>query len=269
MENTPILKNLNAVLTYAKERYANEFIQQEVVVSSDFQTAFNKFWSKKNYKVEYFKHTTVLTNKAGQQIYIPNQWFVIASYFVDFCTELLTYQELFEKISTRLGCYDADGRKQYATAMRSHPTMMEQERFISAAKSHLADEFSAADEDIAKVAGFLWKFVSNYDWWSGNKTVDRHDFFISALLAPLHVVNANSEFLALIVNSYASDLTLRRMVENPLDFTVGLELGKNVTVEQEKAYSESEDVEYVPNNMPARIGISISAASLERFRTGY
>ena len=98
IESKQILKNLNAVLLVAKERLAREFIMQDVELNDIFKVDFKNYLSEKNSEVEYFRSTTVITNHQGQNIYVANQWFVIASYFVDFCTELLTYRNLFVKL---------------------------------------------------------------------------------------------------------------------------------------------------------------------------
>ena len=98
IESTQILKDLNAVLGKSKERFANEFIMQDVTLNDSFKVAFRNYLFIKKCEVEYFDKTTIVTNSIGQNIYIANQWFVIASYFVDFCTEMLTYRTLFIKI---------------------------------------------------------------------------------------------------------------------------------------------------------------------------
>lgn len=89
IESKQILKDLHQVLVDAKKKFIDEFIAQEVKLSDTFKVAFRNMLVKKNCTVEYFSYTTVVNNTFGQQIYIANQWFVIASYFVDFCSEML------------------------------------------------------------------------------------------------------------------------------------------------------------------------------------
>ena len=111
MDSKQILKNLHAVLVYAKERFGNEFLNQEVILNNQFKDTFRKYMESKDKSIDYFEHTTVLTNRDGQQIYIANQWFAIASYYVDFCTELLTYQQYFEKVCNAIGMRDRQSKK--------------------------------------------------------------------------------------------------------------------------------------------------------------
>ena len=96
--SSPILKDLHAVITYAAERYRNEFIWQDIKLNDTFKATFRSYLQGKNSTIQYLEHTSVITTKQGQNLYVANQWFAIASYMVDFCTELLTYREYIIKI---------------------------------------------------------------------------------------------------------------------------------------------------------------------------
>lgn len=269
IESTQILKNLNKVLENARSSFTHEFIQQEVCLNDTFKLAFRDYLIAKNCDVEYFDKTTVVTNSTGQNIYIANQWFAIASYFVDFCTEMLTYRTLFVKIC-KLMCMDAKAMKDYATRLKTLPTEEDKSKFENIATEILKNDFPGRDNEYKEVAGYLWKFASDYKWWAGNKTVDRHDFYISALLNQMNVVNNNSEYLAIIVHSYASTLKLRILVESVENFTIGMKIGNydNHVVEDEYVGIASEPTIHLANTHSIRgKGISISAASLERFQS--
>ena len=268
IESEHILKNLHDVLLYAKERYNKEFYMQEVELTDAFKKTFQNYLKTKGCTIEYFKYTTIVTNASRQNIYIANQWFVIASYFVDFCTEMLTYRSLFEKICRHLGMNNKD-MKEYATRLRTSPSLSDRSQYIHSALNILESEFPDTTDDYTEVSNLLWNFASNYDWWSGNKTIDRHDFFISPLLNQLNVVNANSEYLAIIVHSYASVLSLRLLVDNVEDFTTNYKskrppINYNIQADQPLSkVAEDNHVEYQSKHK----GISISAASLERFQS--
>ena len=247
MDSKQILKNLHAVLVYAKERFGNEFLNQEVILKDRFKDTFREYMESKDKSIDYFEHTTVLTNRDGQQIYIANQWFAIGSYFV-------------------IGIRDSQSKKDFATRMKNLHSLDDKTRFISAAVTILRDEFPNADE-YERVAGYLWKFVSDYGWWAGSKTVNRHDFYISPILNQLNVVNASAEFLAEIVLSYSSELRLRKMVERLEDFTVNIRKNEYQPSKIEReSYEEAEEIS-VPVQSTGFRSISISAASLERFQS--
>ena len=266
IESKQILKDLHQVLIDAKKRFTDEFIAQEVKLSDTFKVTFRNMLNKKNCTVEYFSYTTVVNNTFGQQIYIANQWFVIASYFVDFCSEMLSYQSLFFKICERIGL-NHKGMKEYATRLKEAPTMEDKSSFMATALEMLNDDYSDVHDDKHKVATYLWKFVSDYSWWSGNKTVDRNDFYFSALLNQMNVVNASAGYLATIAWYYSCVLSLRLLVDNTDNFTIDLKK-KTITVKPYKTEPQTDTKLCESNEIyKANKGISISAASLERFQS--
>ncbi|MCF2564782.1 hypothetical protein I6E12_11815 [Prevotella brevis] len=268
IETTQILKNLNTALAHAKDRFTHEFIMQEVILNDTFKISFRNYLFAKDCNVEYFDKTTVVKNSTGQQIYIANQWFAIASYFVDFCTEMLTYRALFVKICKLMGM-DAKTMKEYATRLKTLSTEEDKVSFVNVAMQMLKNDFPGREDEYKNVAGYLWKFASDYKWWAGNKTIDRHDFYISALLNQMNVVNNNSEFLAIIVNSYASNLKLRLLAENVENFTIGIKVNTYKyydEVQQDEGFVSDSPL-YINETPKKNAGISISAASLERFQS--
>lgn len=270
IQSNQILKNLHEVLSLAKERLANEFQLQEIELNDLFKVDYKNYLEGKKCDVDYLKNTTVVTNSIGQKIYIANQWFVIASYFVDFCTELLTYRNLFAKICKDYMLLDAKEMKDYATKLKTCPTNDDKLRFTSKAMEMLCDDFPAKKEQHSKTAIYLWIFASDYKWWAGSKTIDRHDFFISALLNQMNVVNNNSEYLAIITHAFASTLSLRVLVENPENFTTNLKQKVYTPIKyyeevEDKLGFASEPITHLETKVSK--GISISAASLERFQS--
>ena len=263
-----ILKNLHQVLLHARQRFENEFQMQEVVLRDNFKIAFRNFLAKRDCAVEYFDHTTIVTNSSGQNIYIANQWFVIASYFVDFCTEMQSYRELFIKIGKRMGYGAITKMNPFAERLRSTPTSKDKEQFLHHAVNVLREEFPNSSDNYNQVAYYLWMFASDYKWWAGSKTINRHDFFISSILNQLNVVNANSEYLAIIVDYYSSVLSLRILVDKVETFTVGFIPKKSTSKEPDTPQETDRVHDPIVNNYGAPFaGISISAASFERFHS--
>ena len=85
----------------------------------------------------------------------------------------------------------------------------------------------------------------------------------------MNVVNNNSEFLAIIVNSYASNLKLRLLAENVENFTIGIKVNTYKyydEVEQDEGFVSDSPL-YIKETPKKNAGISISAASLERFQS--
>lgn len=269
IESKQILKDLHAVLIENKQRFIDEYIEQEVTLSETFKVAFRNHLVSKECSVEYNEKTTLVTNSNGQHIYIANQWFVIASYFVDFCSEMISYRTIFEKICRRMGMNNK-AMKEYATRLKSCPTDQDKTQYINVAFNILHENFPDVNDDYKRVAVYLWKFASDYSWWAGNKTIDRHDFYISSLLNQANVVNANAEFLAIIALAYSSVLKLRILIDDVDNIAVGL-IKSQRTGRVNKVYSKDYEPEESCCNQdleePYKKGISISAASLERFQS--
>ena len=268
IESNRILKNLNAVLTYSVERYKNEFEWQEIRLTPEFKTTLKSYLAKKGADIEYFEVTSIVTTSRNSQwIFIANQWFAIGSYFVDFCTELLTYQEYFLKICRYLN-KGGEEAQEYAKQLRTSPTVLDKNNFLNVAMNILEKDFPG-NPDCKNAANYLWMFVSDYSWWAGSKYVSRRDFYISAVLNSLNVVNANSEFLAEIVHYYASNLQLRLLVENLERFTINAKTKTyQPSIQEQESYKEAEQKDESVMQCAAKLGgISISAASLERFKS--
>ena len=262
-----ILKNLNAVLTYSKRRYENEFAWQEIMLKEDFKKGYQSYLSKKGCAITYLDNTSIITTKAGLNIFIANQWFAIGSYLVDACTELLTYKECAIAICKKMHVNE----EVFLKEMKNSLDYSRSQRFLNAAKNYLQEKFPNAS-DIEIVAGYLLKFVTTYPWWSGNKTIDRGDFYVSPVLNSLNIVNASHGYVADIIYAYATDLRLRRLVENLESFVVSPKTKEgSLDVEETALYQMAEAI---PNINEAREKqavyqaapkISISLASLNRF----
>ena len=269
MANTQILKDLNAVLTYAKQRFQNEFVAQEIVLNDSFKSAYQRYLSIKDCSIEFLTHTSIITTKAGKKIYVANQWFAIASYMVDFCTELLTYKYFLIKICELMHV----NVEVYIKHMKETLNLLETKHFLTAAKKFLQKDFPQ-NPGVEKVSQYLLNFISNYSWWSGNKTIDRADFFVSPVLNALNIVNVSHGYVADIIFAFSTDIYLRKLVENLESFTVNPQINKYTPDEEEaRLYQLAEGrseinmacdrhEEYRPSPT-----ISISAASLNRFRS--
>ena len=254
----PILKDLNAVMKDAVERYQREFIWQDVRLNETFKKEFARCLASKRARATYHEYTTVIITRNDQYLFIDNEWFAIASYFVDFCTELFTYRQYFMRICD----YLIKDPLSYAEQLRNFTTEQDKNTFITTATHLLKSDFpDRTDTDVA--ATYLWKFVSDYSWWAGSKTVNRHDFFYSAVLNNLKVVNNSSSYLGDIIQFYAEDYSLRKLVDSVELFTVGIRTRSYMRNVSEKEVEII--VEHPTQETSVSRTLSISAASLERF----
>ena len=125
-----ILKNLHTVLLEANHRFSSEFQMQEVRLSEAFKQTYQEYLAEKKWDAIFLEHTTIIISNTGNQIYVANQWFVIASYFVDFCAEMISYRELFVTICRNMGFQNLNEIKDFATKIRSNPSDTDKHNFL-------------------------------------------------------------------------------------------------------------------------------------------
>ena len=65
----------------------------------------------------------------------------------------------------------------YAKLLRDNASMVDKTAFIDSGKRVILVERNNANA-AEKAAKRLWRFVTDYSWWSGQKTVDRGDFYL-------------------------------------------------------------------------------------------
>lgn len=128
--------------------------------------------------IVYNKFSAIIETSGSQNgtlnIYLPNQWFYIASYFTEFYNELLKY-------------------KKYALMV------VDRERL----KNLNGNNLNSSEEEILKALdiddkskSYLQTFMTDYSWWGGAKTIDRGDFYVSPILSHARLVNASQSFVA-------------------------------------------------------------------------
>ena len=218
------LRSLGTLIRKSSSRYSNEFIWQDVALTAEFQEAYSSYLAKVRYEIEFFDSTAVITTPQSRYIFVPNQWFVIASYVVDIYEELYKYKGLFADI-TRFRGRMIDT---YAKTLRDSTTTSEKKMFFEDAKQVLVSK--KTDESIIQdTTEKLWRFATDYSWWSGQKTIDRTDFHMSVILNLLNLVNASQGYVADIASAYANDERLRRLVKNTDEFTKHLALPEGYT----------------------------------------
>lgn len=213
---TSALKDLGALVASSVARYNAEFIWQDVKLTDEFKEIFTFVLSGSNADVSFFGNTAIVTTSKNKQIFVPNQWFVIASYVVDLCRELKTYQSFFFKVADSLHKDYEDFAKELRSSSSSY---LHHDEFIEKAYEVLSDESSIPSQDIKLSTMYLWRFCTDYTWWAGQKTIDRGDFMNSTILSILNLVAASQGFVADIVLYYLGNDQLEELVRNPEDFT--------------------------------------------------
>lgn len=270
--NNHILKNLRSLIRNSTLTYMNEFVWQDIELTDEFQKAYEEYLGKTNYNVEFLGSTAVITSPYLKYIFVPNQWFVIASYAVDVYEELYRYKDYFKKVAERLHRRpDA-----YAKQLRDSATLSDQNEFIVCAKE-VFSSFCTDNNIVEESALRLWRFVNDYSWWSGQKTIDRGDFHVSVILNMLNLVNVSQGYVADIVSGYENDYHLRILVKTIYGFTTNMDentenLDKDYIVPDEELGTmngRTKEVEIECDDMPVpeRVKIKIEGKSkLKEFK---
>jgi len=260
-ENKEILKDLGALIRQSTIHYNQDFVWQDVELTDSFKDAYTEYLEKNKWKVEFFNATSIITTPTTKNIFVPNQWFVIASYAVGVYSELHRYKHYFEKVAE----YQHERLDSYAKQLRDETSAVDRVAFLDAGKNTIMIE-NNGPSNMEKAAHRLWRFATDYSWWSGQKTVDRGDFFVSVVLNMLNLVNASQGYVADIVNAYGSDKSLMKLTKDLSSFTKNMEGDTyDILIHSEitdKEISDSIEAVIESSSMPHRI--KISAGSIQR-----
>ena len=195
----------------------NEFVWQDIELTEEFKKAYKRYLKENGYDIEFLGSTAVITSPSAKFIFVPNQWFVMAHYTVDVYEELSLYKEYFRKVTRKLDRkYD-----EYAKLLRDSASSSDRNEFISCARG-IFSSICYDNELIEEAVARLWRFVNDYAWWSGQKTIDRGDFYVSVILNMLNLVNASQSYVADIVSAYSTDAELRHLVNSIDSFTINM-----------------------------------------------
>lgn len=168
------LRNLKQIYSLAAGRF-NQYNGKDFVLPQVFKEQVKEINSN---TIIYNKYSAIIETGGRQNgvlnIYLPNQWFYIASYFTDLYNELQRYKREALKIFSKDRLKELNG---------ASLTPSEEEKISRLSLSDTSKKY-------------LIKFVTDYSWWSGAKTIDRGDFYVSPILNSAKLVNASQSFVA-------------------------------------------------------------------------
>lgn len=168
------LRNLHDIYNAAKARF-NEYLGKDFILPNVFKEQVKEINSN---SISYNDYSAIIETRGNQNgvlnIYLPNQWFYIASYFTDFYNELQRYKKEALKVATK-----------------------ERLKELNGSQLNESEKTAIANLDLSDTSKeYLIKFITDYNWWSGAKTIDRGDFYVSPILNSAQLVNASQSFVA-------------------------------------------------------------------------
>ena len=168
------LLNLKDLANDLVKKYQSLFTGEEIQLPNEFKQRVKSIYSN---SIEYQKYSAIVSTKGVQKgvlnIYLPNQWFYIASFFTAYYNELQKYKQIATEI------FSTERLKTLKGGSLSSDEKKKLNKRLSADNSSLIE-----------------KFVTDYDWWGGGKTIDRTDFFVSPILNYARLVNATQSYVA-------------------------------------------------------------------------
>ena len=168
------LNNLQRMYSLAAGRF-NQYDGKDFILPDVFKEQVKEINSN---IITYNKYSAIIETRGNQygvlNIYLPNQWFYIASYFTEFYNELQRYKKEALKVVSKERLKELNGSS------------------LTDKEMALVNRLSL-NETSKK---YLVRFITDYSWWSGAKTIDRGDFYVSPILNSARLVNASQSFVA-------------------------------------------------------------------------
>lgn len=170
-----MLKNLNELAIESKSE-RDKFSNHEIILSENFKTKFKEIHP--TISITFNKHTCEVLTERNLKIIFPNQWFVIASFFTDYMKELFIYKNWTRQLN-----------------------FSDDEIKLLKKTTKLTDEQSAKIETSfseKQDRDFFVKFLTDYKWWFGSKTIERGDFYESPILSLGSLINNSNNYVAIL-----------------------------------------------------------------------
>lgn len=168
------LKNLQEMINNIVARF-DSYRGEDFILPSMFKEKVKLINSN---TVVYNKYSAIIETAGNQngvlKIYMPNQWFYIASYFTDYYNELIRYKQTALKITSKERLKVLNGNS------------------LTESEKQAVNSLECSNES----KQYLIRFITDYSWWEGAKTIDRGDFYVSPILSLAKLVNASQSFVA-------------------------------------------------------------------------
>lgn len=206
-----MLEDLNDLATASQDHYNNTFINEDFKLNRQFKERLFEFLETKNSTIQYFDYSAEISTSSNMKIFCPNQWFYLATFVVEYRSELIRYKNAVEVIAD--SAVNGMSRSQFFVKVKLLKENENADEYAPEIKEAIYNYFS----DDLRSAERLWRFLTDYAWWRGQKTVDRPDFFVSPILNLLELVNVSQGYVADIANYLASNSRLMQSALNMRD----------------------------------------------------
>ena len=184
------LRNLKELAENLRNSFASSFDPSDRKLPQSFKDRVTKI---NTFNLTYNDYSVVFGGGTGSlDSYIPNQLFYIAAHYNEYTQQLFYYKSEIMKVISASGF---SGNLTELFTNERKVTNIEESQFYALLKDQNIKE---EDKEL------LYKFVTDYDWWHGAKTIERADFFNSAILNVMGMTASSNSTLAMICGFFAN-----------------------------------------------------------------
>ena len=205
------LRNLNELAKQVVHNFNEKFDARDCKIPQTFKESVKRL---KTFSVVYNEYSVIIKGDGvrSKDSYVPNQSFFMASFFIEYSYELSRYKQKIMPWLSNAGISTND-----LTAFFTHERDKGKEDIKNGEDKfvEILDEigYNGADRD------YIIKFVTDYDWWSGSKTIERSDFFNSPVLSIMGLTASSNAAMALIVDHLTQHPELSSLLLNQIEIT--------------------------------------------------
>lgn len=185
------LRNLKELAENLRNSFTSNFDPSDRKLPQSFKERVTKINS---FNLTYNDYSVVFGGGTGSlDSYIPNQLFYIAAHYNEYTQQLFYYKSEIMKVISASGF---NGNLTELFTNERNLTNRDESAFYTLLKDQ---EIKEEDKEL------LYKFVTDYEWWHGAKTIDRADFFNSPILNVMGMTAAANSTLAMICGFFANN----------------------------------------------------------------
>lgn len=169
-------------------RYKSLYTGTDIELPTDFKKVVTEINGS---AIEYNRFSAIVTTRANLNIYLPNQWFFIAAFFTQFYVELKQYKEIALSVVQKERLKELNGGN------------------LNSGELSKINALNIGE----KSKEYLIKFITNYEWWGGGKTIDRADYYVSPILNYASLVNVSQAYVAELCAFLAENEKLAELLQ--------------------------------------------------------
>lgn len=219
-----ILRDLNKLAKEVFGKYTDNFKASDCRLPQVFK---EKVQSLKTFSLVYNNYSVIIKGDGvrSKDSYVPNQCFFMASFFIEYALELSKYKQKVISLITNSGVATSD-----LTDFFTHERDNGKEDVANGNDKFVEILDNAGYKEVDR--DYLIRFVTDYYWWSGSKTIERSDFFNSPVLSIMGLTASSNAAMALIVDY---------LTQNPEDNSLLLQ-----EIENSDTFSNNNNSKYRP-----------------------